>query len=215
MTHDPDPDADERPWTRRVAEALRRRLSPVFNVGGTTAAGHLSRLGVRDRQFIDWARGTGHELEELWVRCPRADWLLELCLAAGLRREMIEEAVELSLDAMRAERLPGFDEPEAAAREALRRWSGGESGAGALLARFSEALVLILDNSHRLRNGRRRTAYKTTVPPMFSGRIRSIGPNADQAFLHGLADKVRDSVPFEELRRAVLERVSDRDGPYR
>jgi hypothetical protein len=208
--------ADKRPWTRRLVAAVKRGLAPVFNVGRPTTQEHLARLGVRDPQFIGWVQGSGHELDELWARCPRADWLLELVLCAGVRKEMIKEAVELCLDVMSAEELPGFDAPDAAAREALRRWVAGEVHAEALLARFSDALVLVLDNSHRLRRARRRAVIKTTVPQMFSGRIDDIGPNVDLDFLHGLADKVRDSVPFEELREAVLYRGRDLEGaPYR
>jgi hypothetical protein len=210
------PRPTKRPWTRRLVDAVKRGLSPVFNVGHPTIQDHLARLDVRDPQFIGWVQGSGYELEELWTRCPRADWLLELALGARLRKEMIIEAVELCLDAMAAEGLPDFAALDARARAALRSWGAGEAHAEELLTRFSDALILVLDNSRRLRSARRRAVMKTTVPQMFSGRIQDIGPNEDLDFLHGLADKVRDNVPFEELREAVLHQGREREGaPYR
>lgn len=117
---------------------------------------------------------------------------------------------------MAAEGLPDFVALDARARDALRSWVAGEVPAEVLLARFSDALILVLDNSRRLRRARRRAVMKTTVPQMFSGRIQDIGPNADLDFLHGLADKVRDNVPFEVLRDAVQQGGRDHDGaPYR
>ena len=66
-----------------------------------TATETLTRLGACP-DALEWARGHGGSLAELWRDCPRGDWLLWYATKAGAPRKDLVKAASGCADVVRA-----------------------------------------------------------------------------------------------------------------
>jgi len=78
-------------WNRAVGWLSRERPDAVLPPADR-GADVLAYLQV-GHAAVGWARGQRAGLEHLWERCPRADWLLQIALGAGVGKKELAQAV--------------------------------------------------------------------------------------------------------------------------
>jgi hypothetical protein len=177
----------------------------------------LERLGIT-RDIVAWLRREEITLEELARNCPRADWLIELAIKAGLLTESLHLAVTALDDDLKAR----FPQGTGAA-EAFRRWRSGGDLDG-LLAEIRTACAEAIESDPEYKSDVAR-AMDAAAPPDRMWMFESAGTSREferkktvsadevfQAFQARQAAVVASAIPLTELLARLGVTPA---GPYR
>jgi hypothetical protein len=171
----------------------------------------LEQLGV-DPLFAGWARLQGRgSLAELWRRCPRADWLVELAARAGVRRALVGDAVESCCESMEETVRARGSQELLTVRQLAKRWVHDGGPAEPLCTALAIAVNLVCDADRDVQAA--RDAARVSVGRVFP-QERIHAHLAELNALQLLADAVRARLRYEELHAVVFDRPGGTT-PYR
>jgi hypothetical protein len=145
---------------------------------------------------FSWARRERQALEGLWASCPRADWLLAIAGCAGVPLERLTRI----------------------ARELYVTTESSWSTADDLVATVATRLDALYEEDPALADVREK--HSAGAPPAMiqdplerQYAAQTDVDDAHEAFHRRHADRVRDALPYRELRAALYG--SDSASPYR
>jgi hypothetical protein len=171
----------------------------------------LEELHV-DPLFAGWARLQGCcSLAELWRRCPRADWLIEVAARAGVRRTLIGEAVDSCCESMQETARARGSQELLAVRQLCKGWVLEGGSAEPLCTALAIAVNLVCDADRDVQAA--RSAARVSVGRVFPEE-RIHAHLAELNALQLLAEAVRARLRYEELHAAVFDRPLGKT-PYR
>lgn len=200
---------------------LRRVLDRVLASRSEAAADdpevwvRLRAMGA-DRYLVGWSRGYASDLSRAWSECPRADWLVDVIVRAGIEHALVLRAVREVGDRAVA------DVPELAAAvrglgEIAERWAAGRHDADDLVAATAAISGAVADHGTARAVADRREGSSTMAPDelkMAAVHARLLADHEAHLAEHArLADGVRLHVSFAAIERALGSRKVE--SPYR